>query len=166
MAIINKLCLTNFSVNWLLTMLFKFMVLLHALAATVWTGGHLLLAFRVLPKALREQSLSQIRCFEEMFEPLGLPALGIQVLTGFGMTWFVLNGQLSLLSIEKPIAILLATKLLLLVITITLALHARLRLIPNINEADLPQLAWHIRGITAASIAFVVVGAGIRLGGF
>ncbi|MEB3260336.1 MAG: hypothetical protein VKP63_06905 [Cyanobacteriota bacterium] len=27
-------------------------------------------------------------------------------------------------------------------------------------------LAWHIRAITALAVAFVVVGAGLRLGGF
>jgi len=47
-----------------------------------------------------------------------------------------------------------------------LAIHARLRLIPHLRDDNLAPLAWHIRGITALAIAFVVVGAGIRLGGF
>jgi hypothetical protein len=46
-----------------------------------------------------------------------------------------------------------------------LALHARLRLIPSLTDENLSGLAWHIRGITALAIAFVVVGALIRLGG-
>jgi hypothetical protein len=46
-----------------------------------------------------------------------------------------------------------------------LALHARLRLIPKLTDANLSGLAWHIRGITTLAIAFVVVGALIRLGG-
>jgi hypothetical protein len=46
-----------------------------------------------------------------------------------------------------------------------LAVHARLRLIPNLSDLNLSGLAWHIRGITALAIAFVVVGALIRLGG-
>jgi hypothetical protein len=45
-----------------------------------------------------------------------------------------------------------------------LAVHARLRLIPNLSDLNLSGLAWHIRGITALAIAFVVVGALIRLG--
>jgi len=49
--------------------------------------------------------------------------------------------------------------------TAALALHARLRLIPNLTDANLSGLAWHIRSITALAIAFVVVGALIRLGG-
>jgi hypothetical protein len=46
-----------------------------------------------------------------------------------------------------------------------LAVHARLRLIPNLSDDNLGGLAWHIRGITALAITFVVVGGLIRLGG-
>jgi putative copper export protein len=99
---------------------FPLLVIVHALAATVWTGGHLVLDLGVLPRALRERSAAQIRAFEETFEPLGLTAL---------------------------------------------AVHARLRLIPNLKDDNLSGLAWHIRGITALAIAFVAVGALIRLGG-
>ena len=72
---------------------FPLLVIIHALAAT-----------------LRDRSAAAIRSFEETFEPLGLTALAIQVVTGVWMDW-------------------------------------------------------HIRGITALAIAFVVVGALIRLGG-
>ncbi|WP_094556641.1 hypothetical protein [Synechococcus sp. 1G10] len=60
---------------------FPLLVIVHALAATVWTGGHLVLDLGVLPSALRERSAAPIRSFEETFEPLGLTALAIQVLT-------------------------------------------------------------------------------------
>jgi hypothetical protein len=53
----------------------------------------------------------------------------------------------------------------LLAATVALALHARLRLIPRLSDDSLSGLAWHIRAITALAIAFVVVGALIRLGG-
>jgi putative copper export protein len=71
---------------------FPLLVIVHALAATVWTGGHLVLDLGVLPRALRAQSAAQIRGFEEVFEPLGLTALAIQVLTGLGMGWIDLPG--------------------------------------------------------------------------
>jgi putative copper export protein len=60
----------------------------------------------------------------------------------------------------------LTTKLILLAIAFALALHAQLRLIPNLSDDNLVEMAWHIRSITTVSIAFVVVGVGIRLGGF
>ena len=66
---------------------FPWLLIVHALAATVWTGGHLVLDLGVLPKALRERSAAAIRSFEETFEPLGLTALAIQVLTGLWMGW-------------------------------------------------------------------------------
>ncbi|MFM2172420.1 MAG: hypothetical protein RLZZ54_347 [Cyanobacteriota bacterium] len=65
--------------------IFPVLVIVHALAATVWTGGHLVLDLRVLPRALKEQSAQAIRDFEELFEPLALTALAIQVITGLWM---------------------------------------------------------------------------------
>jgi len=144
---------------------FPLLVIVHALAATVWTGGHLVLDLGVLPRALRAQSASQIRAFEEVFEPLGLTALAIQVLTGLWMGWIYLPGCRGLFNPANPIGMLVGVKLLLLAGTAALAVHARLRLIPNLNDDNLSGLAWHIRCITALAIAFVVVGALIRLGG-
>ena len=143
---------------------FPFLVIVHALAATVWTGGHLAPHLGVLPKALRERSAVRIRDFEEVFEPLGLTALAIQVLTGLGMGWIYLPGLHGLLSPANPIGMLVGVKLLLLAGTAALAVHARLRLIPNLTYDNLSGLAWHIRGITALAIAFVVVGGLILLG--
>jgi len=109
---------------------FPLLVIVHALAATVWTGGHLVLDLGVLPRALRANSATQIRAFEEVFEPLG---------------WIYLPGFRGLFSPANPIGMLVGVKLLLL--------------------ASTAALAWHIRGITALAIAFVVVGGLIRLGG-
>ena len=144
---------------------FPLLVIVHALAATVWTGGHLVLDLGVLPKALRERSADRIRDFEQIFEPLGLAALALQVATGLWMGSILLPGFHGLFNPASPIGLLVGTKLLLLVTTAVLAVHARLRLIPNLTDANLSGLAWHIRGITALAIAFVVVGALIRLGG-
>jgi len=141
------------------------LVIVHALAATVWTGGHLVLDLGVLPRALRAQNAAAIRSFEETFEPLGLTALAIQVITGLWMGWIYLPGFQGLLNPANPIGMLVGVKLLLLAGTCALALHARLRLIPNLRDDTLSGLAWHIRGITALAIAFVVVVALIRLGG-
>lgn len=65
----------------------------------------------------------------------------------------------------NPIGMLVGVKLLLLAGTAALAVQARLQLIPNLSNDNLSSLAWHIRGITALAIAFVVVGGLIRLGG-
>jgi putative copper export protein len=145
---------------------FSLLVIVHALAATVWTGGHLVLDLGVLPKALRARDAGAIRAFEETFEPLGLSALAIQVVSGLWMVGIERPGFRGLFNPANPIGVLAGVKLLLLAATAGLALHARLRLIPHLKDDNLAPLAWHIRGITALAIAFVVAGAGIRLGGF
>jgi putative copper export protein len=145
---------------------FPLLVIVHALAATGWTGGHLVLDLGVLPRALREQSAAAIRSFEETFEPLGLTALAIQVISVLWMAWLDLSGFRGLFDPANPIGMLVGTKLLLLAGTAALALHARLRLIPTLSDANLSGVAWYVRAITALAIAFVVVGALIRLGGW
>ena len=145
---------------------FAWLVIVHALAATLWTGGHLVLALGVLPRALRLRPAAVIRDFEELFEPLGLTALAVQVVSGLWMAGLELPGFQGLFSLQSPIAVLLSAKLLLLAATAALALHARLQLIPHLRDDNLSGLAWHIRAITALAVAFVVVGAGLRLGGF
>ena len=124
-----------------------------------------MLNLRVLPQALREQSAQRIRDFEELFEPLGLTALAIQVITGLWMGWIYLPCYQGLFDTSNPIGMLIGTKLALLAATAALAVHARLRLIPQLSDSNLSGLAWHIRGITALAIAFVVVGGLIRVGG-
>jgi putative copper export protein len=146
--------------------LLSMLVIVHALAATVWTGGHLVLGLGVLPRALRARDASLIRAFEEPFEPLGLGALAIQVVSGLWMATILLPGWRSLFHPADPMGVLVAVKLLLLALTVALALHARLRLIPHLRDDNLAPLAWHIRAITVLAVAFVVVGAGLRLGGF
>jgi hypothetical protein len=81
------------------------------------------------------------------------------------MSWIYLLGFQGLFSPANPIGLLVGVKLLLLAGTAALAIQARLRLIPNLSDDNLSGLAWHIRAITALGIAFVVVGALIRLGG-
>jgi hypothetical protein len=53
------------------------LVIVHALTATVWSAGHLVLDLGVLPRALRDRSAAAIRSYEETCEPLGLTALTI-----------------------------------------------------------------------------------------
>ncbi|MFN9630774.1 MAG: hypothetical protein ACK59A_11175 [Cyanobacteriota bacterium] len=81
------------------------------------------------------------------------------------MAWILLPGFQGLFKPGHPIGILVGVKGALLLGTVALALHARLRLIPSLTDERLAGLAWHIRGITTLAIAFVVVGALIRLGG-
>jgi hypothetical protein len=53
----------------------------------------------------------------------------------------------------------------LLLLTLGLAIHARLFIIPKLTKDTLNSLAYHIVGITILAVLFVILGAGIRLGG-
>ena len=75
---------------------FPLLVIVHTLAATVWTGGHLVLDLGVLPRASRAQSSAQVRAFEEVFEPLVLTALAIQVLTALAIAFVVVGALIRL----------------------------------------------------------------------
>jgi putative copper export protein len=138
---------------------------LHLLAATIWTGGHLVLAATVLPRAMRAKDASIVHDFEEGFEKLGIPALLVQVVTGvwMGLQWLPTLGQWT--DTRNPIARALLLKLSLLAVTVVLAAHARLRVLPGLTAERLRVLAWHIVPVTGLSVAFVLVGVLLRTGG-
>ncbi len=137
---------------------------LHVLGACVWAGGHLVLATTVLPRALARRDARILRAFEEPFERIGIPALIIQVLTG---AW--LAGQFAPISrwlaFGDTLEARIGLKVVLLGLTVALALHARLRLIPRLDDSNLRFLAVHIAVVTALAVALVVVGVSFQTGG-
>ena len=145
--------------------MFKLMLVLHLLGAAIWTGGHLVLALGILPGALRQRSIAPIQAFEAVYERIGLPALLMQVGTGFWLLQRLFPSHAAWVDVSTPWGQLIALKFVLLAATIGLALDARLRLIPRLDESRLTSLAWHIAGVTTLSVLFVVVGAGFRTGG-
>ena len=147
-------------------MLFKILVVLHTLGATVWVGGHLVLAVTVLPKALQNRDPDLIHQFEEHFENFGLTSLLVQVITGLGLTWIYFPNFQNFLDFYSYLSTYIGFKLLLLLGTIALAIHARFFIIPNLTKETLNSLAYHIVGVTTLAVLFVILGAGIRLGGF
>jgi putative copper export protein len=138
---------------------------LHVLGATVWTGGHLVLATTILPAALRARDPASLLAFERRYEKIGMPALLLQVATGLWLAWQRAPDVIGWLAPETPAERSVALKLSLLALTIALAASARLRLIPDLTPARLPQLAVHIVLVTIASVAFVLAGLSFRLGG-
>lgn len=138
---------------------------LHLIGATIWVGGHLVLALTILPRALRQRKASIVSEFEASFERVGLPALGTQIVTGLWLAYHFLGSPDHWFA-ANAVAHVVQIKLGLLALTLGLALHARLRVIPQLEDATLPKLAWHIRIVTLAAVAFVLAGASIRLGGY
>lgn len=141
----------------------RILLYFHLLGASVWIGGHLVLAIGILPGALRRRDVQAIRNFEQVFEKIGLPALLLQVVTGLWLASLWLPHALWLG--DSPQAALIQAKLGLLALTAALGVHARLVLIPHLSAERLPALGWHIALITLSALAFAWVGSGFRFGG-
>ncbi len=139
----------------------KAIIFIHLLAAMVWTGGHLILALGFLPKALRYEDFNLIVQFEQRYERIGIHSLLILVITGVYMAT-VYSPSFFKLDTMDHYTRHIALKLILLLITVALAIHARFFLIP---QKKLRPLAWHIIGVTAIAVLFVLVGFSVRSGG-
>ena len=146
--------------------MYQTVLTLHILAATIWTGGHIVLAFGILPGALIEHDVERILRFESAYERVGMPALLIQILSGLWLTSQIIPENSTLFLFDNPQSILIVFKFTLLAMTGVLAIDARFRLIPNLTADDLTDLAWHIIPVTIISILFVLVGIQFRFGGF
>jgi len=144
--------------------MYPVMLSLHVLAATIWTGGHLVLFFGILLPSLRTRNVAPVREFENRYEKIGIPALFVLIATGLWLSsqqapfaaWFGLS---------SPISRTIVTKLSLLFLTVVLAAHARLRIIPKLNPKNFPALAGHITAVTLLSVLFVLTGLWNRFGG-
>lgn len=69
---------------------YSILILTHILAASIWTGGHLILAIAIVPGALKRKDVQVIQKFEESYEKIGIPALIIQILTGLRLSYLFL----------------------------------------------------------------------------
>ena len=145
--------------------MYALMLFLHVLGATVWTGGHLVLALTWLPRVLRERSPEQLLRFEQGYERIGMPALVLQIVTGLWMAYQMVPSVAQWLSPDTPVARAIALKLVLLLCTALIAAHARLRVIPRLLADTLPLMACHVAAVTLLSVGFVAVGVSLRFGG-
>jgi putative copper export protein len=138
---------------------------LHILGATIWVGGHLVLATTILPRALKARKASIITDFEQGYERLGMPALAVQILTGLWLAHRLLGSAANWLG-DTPQAHLVHVKLLCLAATVGLAIHAKTRVIPRLRDDNIPVLGAHIVGVTILGVLFTFAGASLRLGGY
>ena len=141
-------------------------ILLHVLAATVWTGGHLVLASTVLPRALKARSPGILLDFENGFEKVGMPALVIQIISGLWLAYRQVPDVAAWFGFETYAATMIALKLGTLALTAAFAVSARFFIVPHLRPETLPLFAWHIVPVTVLSVVFVILGVGIHTGGY
>ncbi len=143
-------------------MLYHTLLLLHLIGACIWLGGHFILSLQIVPKALVKKDVQLIQQFEKIFEPIGIPSLVIQIITGVWMAIFQYGIQFNWdNAIQRNIII----KLSLLVLSLLLALHARIFIIPKLSLVNLPMMVLHIRFITLVALLMVFFGLQFRFGG-
>ena len=144
------------------------LLILHLICATIWIGGHLYLSICLLPKILRRKDVALLLSYEKSFEPLGMSALLLLVITG---VWMALQYGVSIsqwFSFSSPIERVVSVKLILLFITILFALSVQIRVLPklrNNNIRKLPEMAFHIIAVTIIGIVMLILGTFVRYGG-
>ena len=142
-------------------MVLKIIIFIHIIAATIWTGGHLILSLSFLPKALKKDDFTIIEQFESKFERIGIPALFVLIISGIYMA-IIYAPDFFEFDFSNHFTKHIFIKLSLLIITILLALHARFVLIP---KRSLKPLSYHIILVTLLAVVFVFVGFSTRSGG-
>ena len=144
----------------------SYILLLHILSATIWTGGHILLSTMVLPKSLRARDTEILMEFENGFEKIGMPALFIQIASGLWLAYQLVPEVSTWFTFGDFTTAMIGLKLAVLTITALFALHARFIVVPNLTADTLVLFAWHIIPVTILSICFVILGVAIRTGGY
>ena len=144
------------------------LLIIHLLSATIWVGGHLLLCVAYLPQALKEKDPKIILNYERKYEPVGMTALALLVISGilmaykYGVTveyWF---------QFATPIEKVISSKLVLLLLTVAFALSAQFRVLPKLktDSSKLPEMTFHIISVTIIGVLMLVFGSFVRFGGF
>lgn len=144
--------------------MYPIILIIHVLAATIWTGGHLVLAATVLPRALTARDPNILLDFEQGFEKIGMPALIVQILTGLWMAHTLQPDFSMWFGFSSPVSTLITLKLSLLAATVATAIDARFRVIPTLSAQTLPAMARRVFFVTTLAVLFVVVGVSFRGG--
>ncbi len=138
------------------------LVFIHVLGAIIWAGGHLILAIGYLPKALKENNIQIIEQFESRFHKMGMTALVVQIVTGIRLAMIFLPDVSQWFSFSTRTSSHIFIKLILLVLTILVAFHAKKFVHPKNN---VKQLAVHIIIVTTIAVLMVFFGVSLNSSG-
>ncbi len=143
----------------------QLLIFVHVLGATVWTGGHLVLALVILPRARRAGDVRIVQEFETGYERLAVPALLAQVGTGVWLAFRAKPADVSWSDLTTFPVSHITLKLLLLLGIIALAVHAKLRVLPRLETGELGVYGRHVWAVTILSVGLVAVGVGLSTEG-
>ncbi len=100
--------------------------------------------------------------FEMNYEKIGMPALVIQVITGFYLVYNLIPDISKWFSFSDFTTTRIGIKLSLLIVTVMFALSAKFFVIPNLSKKTLPIMAFHIISVTIIGIMFVIIGSSFK----
>ncbi|MBF4471009.1 CopD family protein [Flavobacterium sp. HJJ] len=143
------------------------LLIIHLICASIWVGGHLLLVFGHLPKALKEKNQNIILDYERKYEPVGMTSLVLLVTTGIMMAYKYGVSIEYWFQFATPIEKVVSTKLLLLFLTVLFALSAQFRVLPKLktDSRKLPEMTFHILSVTLIGVVMLILGSFVRFGG-
>jgi len=143
------------------------LLIIHLICASIWVGGHLLLVFGHLRKALKEKDQNIILDYERKYEPVGMTSLVLLVTTGIMMAYKYGVSIEYWFQFATPIEKVVSTKLLLLFLTVLFALSAQFRVLPKLknNPDKLPEMTFHILSVTLIGVVMLILGSFVRFGG-
>lgn len=142
-----------------------FSIVIHVLAATVWTGGHLALVFMYLIPAIKENDLTDILIFELKYEKVGMPALLLLVITGLYQSYQVVPDLNLWFDFSNHFIAHFSAKIIMILIIVSLALDMKLRVMKQAS-INLFSFSWHVFVVTILSVLLVITGLSFRLGIF
>lgn len=140
-------------------------LIFHLLAATIWVGGHIFLAIRILPEALKTRNPLVLKNFKQKFEPVGMPALAILLITGIAMAYDYGVTFSNWFSFSNPIEKVVSIKILLLATTISMAVVAEVFIFPRLKSQNMIGASIFIITVTGIAITMLVLGSLVRIGG-
>lgn len=141
------------------------LLIFHLIAATIWVGGHLLLSLMILPKALKYKAPEMILSFEKQYARIGMPALIVLIITGIAMAYDFGIPVQQWFSFSENVESVVSAKLLLLLFTFIVAIHAQTAVIPKLDQSKMTLMAVHIITITVIGVLLLVLGSTVRYGG-
>lgn len=140
-------------------------LIVHLLAATIWVGGHLFLAIRILPEAFKKKDPYVLKNFKSKYEPIGMPALLVLLFTGVLMAYDYDVTITKWFSFSNGIEKIVSLKLILLFTTLIMALFAEKFIFPKLRSERLFPAAFFIITVTTIGVTMLILGSWVRIGG-
>jgi putative copper export protein len=147
-------------------MMYKLILFLHILFASIWCGGYLIFSIVYLSQALKKKDADIIRSFEDSFGRFGLIALVLQLITGFYLSFRYIPNIFDWFSFTYFVPVNITLKLILILITLFLVHYLKLVIFPKMSNDKMKAAAFNIILTAVIAVGLVLIGTSFRFGGF